>query len=124
VTAGDGPVEQVPISSLRVLLQDWPNALQDVDGEPLLDIDFRPIYEPGAILDNPTTSVRTYDTVADMVAEPRPWTLDRVVTLNWSAGDGNLLHWTMVAAPNLVPNPDTILEAADSYGFFLRIPTS
>lgn len=120
-SANTGRVEQLDADFLRSHLEEWPNALKDVDGEPLLDLDNEPLYEPGAILDNPTVPVHAFDTVAEMVAYTEPNRLDRVVTLNWTGTDGQILHWVMVASEDLAANGDSVLDSYDSYGRFVRV---
>lgn len=123
MSANTGRVEQLDADFLRSHLEEWSNALRDVDGEPLLDLDNEPLYEPGAILDNPTVPVHAFDTVTEMVAYPEPNRLDRCITLNWSDSEGRgiLLHWVMVASEDLAENGDSVLDSFNSYGRFVRV---
>lgn len=96
------------------------NAIKDTDDSALYDLDGQAIYEPGDWLDNPIAPTRFFDTVDDMLAADGV-TIDRAVTMNYSAGDGLRQDWVMMADPTLSDNASNIRETADGYGFMSRI---
>ena len=97
------------------------NAVRDLDGDVIRDLDDDPVYENEAIRDNPLTPTRIFQTVAELLAYPGKL-IDTAITLNWEAGDGNMQEWKMVADPHLVETDDT-LESDDGYGFYRTFTT-
>lgn len=98
------------------------NAVRDLDGDVIRDLDGDPVYENGAIRDNPLTPTRVFQTVAELLAYDAK-RIDAAITLNWESGDGNMQEWQMIADPSLAENGTDILESDDGYGFYRTFST-
>lgn len=118
MSPGTRRVEQISANDLRESLRVTPNALCDLDGDSLADIDWRYIYEPGQRIDNPQVGVVVMSDVAEMVAFEQPWELNEVATLNTDGNDGVMTSWVMIADPALLANGTTVLYSFDVYGRF------
>ena len=103
---------------------DHPNAIHDLDGVLVRDLDGKAVYEPGTPIDNPSRPTRHFRTVADMLAsESGPW--DRAMCHNWDespAGTGILTEWVMVVGRSPGPVSENILLMNDGIGYAVRSP--